>query len=93
MLQPSLEGWQSAAIVSPGESWTLSTSDWPNAASVCSLSDILEPTGDIPQRFYLSGKACRGILRRAEKRGKELPLQLAHALKAVADLEPEGERR
>jgi hypothetical protein len=49
---------------------------------VCSLSDILE-TGDVPQRFFLTPKACAGILRRAEKRGKELPPQLRHALDAV----------
>jgi hypothetical protein len=54
---------------------------------VCSLSDILE-TGDVPQRYFLSAKACMGILRRAEKRGKELPPQLARALQVVADSEP-----
>jgi hypothetical protein len=48
------------------------------------LSDTLE-TGDVPQRFFLSSTACRGILRRAEKRGKELPLALAQALQAVAN--------
>jgi hypothetical protein len=53
---------------------------------VCSLSDILE-TGAVPQRYYLSPKACSGILRRAAKRGKELPPQLAAALQAVAGLE------
>jgi hypothetical protein len=58
-----------------------------SGGAVCSLSDILE-TGDVPQRFYLTAKACLGILRRAEKRGKALlpPLQLA--LAAVAGLEP-----
>jgi hypothetical protein len=50
---------------------------------VCSLSQTLE-TGPLPQRFYLSQKACAGILRRAEKRGKELPPMLEEALKAVA---------
>lgn len=50
------------------------------------LSETLE-TGPIPSKYYLSPKACAGILRRAEKRGKTLPLQLAHALKAAADLE------
>ena len=45
--------------------WTLSTSEWPSDAAVCSLSDDLE-TGDVPQRFLLSATACRGILRRAE---------------------------
>jgi len=54
---------------------------------VCSLSDILE-TGDVPRRFYLSAKACKGILRRADKRGKELPPQLSAALQAVADSAP-----
>jgi hypothetical protein len=54
---------------------------------VCSLSDILE-TGDVPRQYYLSAKACRGILRRADKRGKELPPLLARALQAVADLAP-----
>ncbi|KST74358.1 hypothetical protein WS76_09465 [Burkholderia humptydooensis] len=72
---------------------TLSTSEWNhtlapslNDDGVSSLSDILE-TGDVPQRYFLSAKACSGILRRAEKRGKELPRPLAHALAAVADSE------
>ena len=50
---------------------------------VSSLSDILE-TGDLPQRFYLTPTACRGILRRAEKRGKKLPEALRQALIGVA---------
>jgi site-specific DNA-cytosine methylase len=58
--------------------------EWPNAAVVCSLSDTLE-TGAVPQRYYLSAKACAGILRRAEKRGKELPPALCAALMADAD--------
>jgi hypothetical protein len=51
-----------------------------SGAVACSLSDILE-TGDVPQRFYLSATACRGILRRADKRGRELPAMLHAALK------------
>ena len=47
------------------------------------LSQVLEK-GSIPQRYFLSGTACAGILRRAERRGKELPTQLLHALQAVA---------
>ena len=56
-----------------------------SVGAVCSLSDILE-TGDVPQRYYLTARACAGILRRAEKRGKTLPPQLARALQAVAGL-------
>jgi hypothetical protein len=66
-----------------GELLTLNIGEFHSAADVCSLSDVLE-TGDVPQRFYLSATACKGILRRAEKRGKKLPGQLQHALLAVA---------
>src|SRR5262245_61674148 len=58
---------------------TLNISASPNAAAVSSLSQILE-TVPIPQRFFLSAQACRGILRRAAKRGKELPSALRYAL-------------
>jgi hypothetical protein len=75
---------------SPTECWTLNTPEWAtsptlfhSAAVVCSLSDILE-TGAVPQRYYLTAKACAGILRRAERRGKDLPVQLRHALEQVA---------
>jgi hypothetical protein len=87
----SWEPWQNSGMGGPTECLTLSTSEWTgtstpslSAGSVCSLSDILE-TGDVPQRYFLSATACRGILRRAARRGKELPPQLAHALLAVAD--------
>ncbi len=82
-LVPSSECWQNSGMGSPTEYWTLSTSEWPSAAAVCSLSDVLE-TGDVPPRFFLSARACEGILRRAEKRGKELPTPLQTALTAVA---------
>ena len=67
-----------------GGPWTPNISDWPNAAAVCSLSQVLE-TGSIPQRYFLSGTACAGILRRAEKRGKDLPAALHAALRSVAE--------
>ena len=70
----------------PGECWIASISEWPNDAVVFSLSDILE-TGDVPQKFYLSPKACRGILRRAEKRGRELPSALRSSLEQTAQAE------
>lgn len=66
-------------------------SAWPNDAAVSSLSQVLE-TGSIPERFFLSGKACAGILRRAEKRGKALPPALQQALETVAQhTEPKAE--
>jgi hypothetical protein len=58
-------------------------SEFRNGAVASSLSEILE-TGEVDRRYYLTQKACRGILRRAEKRGKELPTMLRHALQQVA---------
>ena len=83
ILAPSFTGWGSAGMGSHTEFLTLSISEWPNDAAVCSLSDVLE-TGEVPQRFFLSATACKGILRRAEKRGKKLPEQLQQAFSVVA---------
>ena len=83
ILQPSSECWQNSGMGSPTEFLTLSSSEWHSDAAVCSLSDVLE-TGAVPQRFFLSATACRGILRRADKRGKALPQQLHRALQQVA---------
>ena len=87
---PSSASWGNSGMGGPTECLTLNTSEHaaspmlsPSAVAVCSLSDILE-TGDVPQRFFLTAKACQGILRRADKRGKALPEVLSAALKAVA---------
>ena len=83
ILEPSLGRWGTWGMGGPTGCLTHSGSEWPRDAAVCSLSDVLE-AGPLPQRFYLSQKACAGILRRAEKRGKELPPMLREALEAVA---------
>ena len=69
-----------------GGVWTPSTSAWPNDGTGCSssLAAVLE-TGEVPTRYFLSSKACSGIMRRAEKRGRELPSALSAALRRVAD--------
>ena len=72
------------------EHLTLSTSEFHSGADACLLSDILE-TGALPSRYFLSAKACRGILRRAEKRGRALPPALHEALRQVAESIPQDE--
>lgn len=91
-LAPSSGSWQNSGMGSPTAFLTLSTSEWNHTLApslkddgVCSLSDILEDSGSVPQRYFLSAKACAGILRRAEKRGKELPTALRRALQQVAE--------
>ncbi len=66
-----------------GELSMPSIGEFPSVAAESTLSQILE--ADAPQKYYLSPKACQGILRRAEKRGKELPKLLKATLKAQAD--------
>ena len=51
---------------------------FPNAVEESSLWQILED--NVPEKYYLSEKACQGVLRRAEKRGKDLPILLHIAL-------------
>jgi hypothetical protein len=87
--------FRNSGMAALGECLTLNTSEWTDTSepsrsgdSVSSLSDILEPTADVPQRYYLTPRACAGILRRAEKRGKALHPLLAEALTAVASREP-----
>ncbi len=84
-LVPSSARWLNSGMGSPTECLTLNTSEWPSDAVVCSLSDTLE-TGVVPQRFFLSAKACEGILRRAAKRNKKLPPALEAALRQVAQM-------
>lgn len=89
--EPSSGRWGTWAMGSPTACLTLSGSEFHSAAAACSLSDVLE-TGDVPQKFFLSAKACRGILRRAARRGRELPPDLLAALESAAIPLDEGER-
>jgi hypothetical protein len=41
---------------------------------------------DAPEKYYLSARACEGILRRAERRGKALPPMLREALEEAVAL-------
>jgi hypothetical protein len=54
------------------------TGESPNDAVESTLSQILE--ANAPEKYYLSAKACEGIVRRAERRGKQLPEMLRIAL-------------
>lgn len=61
-----------------GDSWTVNISEWPSAESVSLLSSTLEVNA--PEKYYLSARACQGILTRASRRGKKLPELLQTAL-------------
>ena len=62
---------------------TLNTGVCPNEEQESTLSQIL--LAKVPAKYFLSQKACLGILRRASVRGKELPAVLKRALERQAD--------
>lgn len=70
------KNWGGGALL--GEFTTRSFGECPSEENESHLLQILEVSA--PQKYRLSAKACQGILRRAEKRGKELPKLLEVAL-------------
>jgi hypothetical protein len=74
----TLNGAEHTGIPVPSRS-----ADAESSLLVASLSEVLE-TGTLPQKYCLSAKACNGILKRAERRGKKLPQMLRDALEQVA---------
>lgn len=61
---------------------TLNIGEKPREPNPSRLSEILQD--EVNPKYNLSEKACLGILKRARKRGKELPEILENALKAQA---------
>jgi len=88
-LRQSSKKWlTSGVITSNGTAWMRSSSESPNGVDECSssLASILQSSTEVGKKFYLSAKAAEGILRRASRRGKTLPLRLETALKQVAQV-------
>ena len=73
-----------------GGAWMLNTGVSPREEKESSLSQILQ--ADPPRKYYLSPKACLGILRRAYERGKELPPKLKRALQIQAGVISQSDR-
>ena len=78
------EWYEAEELISLGSFTTVNISERHSGAGVCFLSAILEE--DVPDKYSLSPKACLGILRRAERRGKDLPPLLKAALMQQAGL-------
>ena len=78
--------WVAGALL--GDYTMLNIGECPSVENESRLSAILEDS--VPEKYYLSTKACQGILRRAERRGKKLPEELDQALLEQAATGPEG---
>ena len=62
----------------------LSTGEFPKEEDASILSAILME--EVPEKYYLSPRACLGILKRAKARGKELPQVLKVALEVQSQI-------
>lgn len=80
--QPRERSWETITRL-PGEYWTRNTGECPNVVVESTLSSIL--ADNVPPKYYLSMTACRGILARAEQRGKPLPPLLEEVLRWQAE--------
>ena len=65
----------------PGKSWTLNGAEYLSVERECSLLQILQEK--VPEKYYLSRKACEGIIRRSLTRSKPLPDMLRLACEAT----------
>ena len=79
-IQLSPKTYSAWEVVMQHKDWLKANELLPEAydETVCGLSDVLEENPD--EKYNLSWRACFGILRRAETRGKELPSALYIAL-------------
>ena len=82
------EWCEAEALTSLGACTMPNISERHSDAGESFLSWILE--GDAPAKYSLSPKACAGILRRAERRGKALPPMLREALMTKINETPEA---
>src|SRR5574344_974246 len=73
--------WQKVSQL-PGGCLMRSFGECPREEDVSTLSQILQR--GVPEKYYLSQKACQGILKRASARGKQLPEMLKLALERQA---------
>ena len=78
------EWYEGTELISLGSCTQPNISEQHSGAGACFLSAILEE--NVPEKYSLSPKACLGILRRAERRGKDLPPLLKAALMQQAGL-------
>ena len=69
------EWYEARSVESHGECSTLNIGASPNTARESFLSQVLE-SGENLQKYYLSQRACQGILARVKKAGKKLPQEL-----------------
>lgn len=81
------KAWTTSGMTRAGACWTRASSESPSGAVASSLSEVLQADGEdgtFLARYFLSPRACLGILERARRRDRELPAELDEALRRQA---------
>ena len=78
-----VRSWETVTVL-PGASSTHNILVFHSVGGESTLWQILQE--DVPAKYFLSAKACRGILIRAERRRKQLPPMLREALEESANI-------
>ncbi len=78
--------WSNSGIAWDGVCLTAKTSESPNLVKESSLWDAMEK-GQVPQKYFLSPNAAKGILRRADRMGRELFPPLRKALETLSEVQ------
>ena len=79
----SFERWPASGMAWDGVCLTAGISESPSHASESTLSGVIE-TGEVPDRYFLSPNAARGILRRTDRMGRSLFPPLRRALEILS---------
>jgi len=77
------ELWPNSGIAWDGVCLTAKTSESPNHASESSLWELIEK-GEVPEKYFLSPNAAKGMLRRADRMERELFPPLRKALEILS---------
>jgi hypothetical protein len=77
------ERWPATGIASGGVCLTAGTLESPSRVKESTLSDAIE-TNEVPDKYFLSPNAARGMLRRTDQMGRKLFPPLRRALEILS---------
>lgn len=87
ILESCSQRWPSSGILSDGVLLTANTSECPNHGRGSTLSDVVE-TGEVQEKYFLSPNAAKGIIRRADRMGRNLRPHFRMSLEILAAKAP-----
>lgn len=77
------ERWPASGMAWAGACLTAGSLESPSRVKESTLSDVIE-TGEVPDRYFLSPNAAKGMLRRADRMGRSLFPPLRKVLEILA---------